>query len=93
MEIKNCLDAGKLLAARREIEKTPEQLILVVGAGAVEVVPRHDLLVYADLARWEIQQRRRSREIGNLAAENLDDSPSQKYISADSSSIGEPRIE
>jgi mannose-6-phosphate isomerase class I len=79
MEIKNYFDAGKLLAARQEIEKTQEKLILVVGTGAVEVAPRHDLLVYADLARWEIQKRQRNREIGNLAAKNLDDSPSQKY--------------
>ncbi len=79
MEIKNYLDPGKLLDARREIEKTQEKLILVVGTGAVEVAPRHDLLVYADLARWEIQKRQRSGEIGNLGAENLDDSPSQKY--------------
>lgn len=43
--------------------------VVVVGTGASLVTPP-DLLVYADLARWEIQQRQRRGELGNLAADN-----------------------
>jgi mannose-6-phosphate isomerase class I len=37
------------------------------------------VLVYADLARWEIQMRQRRHEIGNLGAVNLEETPSLKY--------------
>ncbi len=37
------------------------------------------ILVYADLARWEIQRRQRRGEIGNLGADNLQESASLKY--------------
>src|SRR5581483_9955690 len=49
------------------------------GTGASLVAPHPDLLVYADLARWEIQQRQRRNIIGNLGADNLGERPSLKY--------------
>lgn len=52
---------------------------LVIGTGAELVAPAPDILVYADLARWEIQQRQRRWEIGNLAAENRTEHASFKY--------------
>src|ERR1700739_4476054 len=79
MEIEDYFDAAKLRRAQREIEETRDGLLLIVGTGAVKVAPRHDLLVYADPARWEIQKRQRRGEIGNLGAENQNELPSQKY--------------
>ncbi|TAL17801.1 MAG: mannose-6-phosphate isomerase [Frankiales bacterium] len=52
--------------------------VVVVGTGA-SLVCDGDLLVYADLARWEIQQRQRSGELGNLAADNAGERPSLLY--------------
>jgi mannose-6-phosphate isomerase class I len=52
---------------------------IVVGTGAALVVDKPDLLIYADLARWEIQQRQRRGEINNLGAANLSDTPAAKY--------------
>jgi len=37
------------------------------------------LLVYADMPRWEIQQRQRRNAVGNLGAENQQESPGLKY--------------
>ena len=51
----------------------------MVGVGAVLVSPNPDILVYADMARLEIQGRQRANEISNLGAENLTESPSLKY--------------
>jgi mannose-6-phosphate isomerase class I len=48
------------------------------GTGASLVVPP-DVVVLADLARWEIQQRQRSGEVGNLAADNAGERPSLLY--------------
>ena len=63
---------------RRQIEGVGAGLILVVGVGA-RWIAEGDLLVYADLARWEIQQRQRRKKIGNLGADNASQSPGLKY--------------
>jgi mannose-6-phosphate isomerase class I len=79
IEIEEFFDPEKLRHSHHAIEKTPEGVILIVGTGAVKVAPRHDLLLYADMARWEIQQRQRRGEIGNFGADNNDELPAQKY--------------
>ena len=54
-------------------------LRLVVGTGAAFLAPHPDLLIYADLARWEIQQRYRTGSIGNLGLLNHSEKASLKY--------------
>jgi mannose-6-phosphate isomerase class I len=44
-------------------------LVLIVGCGA-SLVAKPDILVYADLARWEGQLRYRRNETGNLGVKN-----------------------
>jgi mannose-6-phosphate isomerase class I len=61
-------DADRLAAARRSVEQAPEGLVLIYGVGA-DLVARGDVLVYADMARWEIQLRYR-RGLGNWGADN-----------------------
>ena len=72
------LDARKVAVARRDIDSA-SGLVVVIGTAAALVAERRDLLVYANMARWEIQQRQRRGEIGNLGAANLTDSPQAKY--------------
>jgi len=62
----------------RAAQRTPG-VTLVIGTGAALIAPDADVLIYADLARWEIQQRHRRNEIGNLGADNCAETPSQKY--------------
>jgi mannose-6-phosphate isomerase class I len=78
IEIEDFFDREKLAAARQQCAygKNP---IVVFGTGATLVCPEPAVLVYADLARWEIQKRQRRNEIGNFGANNLDESPSLKY--------------
>ncbi len=52
---------------------------IVVGTGATLAISKPDLLIYADLARREIQQRQRRGELGNFGAANLGDTPATKY--------------
>jgi mannose-6-phosphate isomerase class I len=68
-----CVDAEK----RRITEATGT--VLVIGTGATLLCSKNCILIYADMARWEIQQRQRRGEIGNLGADNLIDPPSLKY--------------
>lgn len=57
----------------------PHETVLVLGAGASLVAPQRDALVYADMARWEIQLRYRRCEVGNLGCDNGEASTSEKY--------------
>ncbi|MBN2162765.1 MAG: class I mannose-6-phosphate isomerase [Pontiellaceae bacterium] len=52
-----------------EIEATPSGIVIIIGTGASLIHPG-DLLVYADLARWEAQLRMRRNEISNLGVDN-----------------------
>ncbi|HTR25384.1 MAG TPA: class I mannose-6-phosphate isomerase [Terriglobales bacterium] len=54
-------------------------LALVIGTGATLVAEQWNLLVYCDMARWEIQQRQRTGEIANLGLQNCAERPQAKY--------------
>ena len=71
-------DPQKLAAARESIAKS-RGLVFVVGTGAAHVVYEADVLVFADMARWEIQMRYRRNEIGNLGADNVSASVAERY--------------
>lgn len=63
---------------REKVERVKEGLVLVIGVGA-RLIADGDVLVYADLARWEIQQRQRRKEICNLGVNNAAQSAGLKY--------------
>lgn len=67
------------VARRRQQIQETRGLILVIGPGAALIAGQWDLLVYCSVTRWEIQQRQRRGEIGNLGIGNLEDSPQAKY--------------
>lgn len=70
--IGQCLDPAKIAAMRSGIDSVQEGLVVVIGVGA-SCIHRGNVLVYADLARWEIQLRFRSKEFGNWLADNRDE--------------------
>ncbi|HXX99461.1 MAG TPA: class I mannose-6-phosphate isomerase [Candidatus Limnocylindrales bacterium] len=72
------LDPTKLALGQEQIRKS-EGRVLVVGTGATLLAPEADVLVYADLSRWEIQQRQRRNEVPNLGANNRNERASLKY--------------
>jgi mannose-6-phosphate isomerase class I len=72
-------DASAVEKARGDLLARSEGLILIVGVGAALLADAGDVLVYADMARWELQKRQRSGLIGNLGANNVTEIPSLKY--------------
>ncbi len=68
----------RITASALQVGAVEQGVVLVVGVGA-RLIADGDLLVYADLARWEIQQRQRRGEIGNLGANNASQSAGLKY--------------
>jgi len=63
-------DPEKVKAVQAEMEKSGEETIVVYGSGAALLCPNPDLLVYADMARWEIQLRMRQHLVDNLGVKN-----------------------
>ncbi|MEA4935507.1 MAG: class I mannose-6-phosphate isomerase [Paludibacter sp.] len=63
-------DPDKVRRVVTQIDEVSEGLVLIVGAGAAFVYPAFDLLVYADMARWETQLRMRRHEVDNLGVRN-----------------------
>lgn len=62
-------DNEKVQLVRRQVKEFSDGLVLIVGCGA-RLLHDGDMLVYADLARWEAQLRYRRNETSNLGVEN-----------------------
>lgn len=79
--LRDFLDSRKVDDARNSIREsaTGDCRILVLGTGAALIAERFDLLIYADLARWELTLRQRRGEIGNLGVGNLSELANLKY--------------
>jgi mannose-6-phosphate isomerase class I len=72
------LDKKKVALLRNEMLNAGG-LIIVYGYGASLVVENIDLLIYADMPRWEIQMRQRRNEVNNIGINNRDESAAAQY--------------
>jgi mannose-6-phosphate isomerase class I len=72
------IDAGRSAALRGRVEAARTGLVIVVGSGAA-LVAQPDVLVHADLARWEIQQRQRRHEVASLGVHDQRERASRLY--------------
>jgi mannose-6-phosphate isomerase class I len=79
LNILDYMDREKLLNFRQRIDGVEEGVILVCGTGASCIGPGDSLLVYADLARWEIQLRMRRNEVANVGLRNKEAPFSEQY--------------
>ena len=71
-------NADKLHQLRQQVDAVTEGLIVIYGPGAALVHPG-DVLVYADMPRWENQQRMRHDGLGNWGADNQDEDILRRY--------------
>jgi len=76
--IDDFIDQQAMENVRDRISETQAGLILIYGVGASRIF-ESDLLIYADLARWEIQMRYRNGELANWKADNADEDVLRKY--------------
>jgi mannose-6-phosphate isomerase class I len=63
-------DADKLAALKKQIKGASSGTVIVYGVGAT-LLCEPDLIVYADMARWEIQRRQRAKLVHGIG---IDDS-------------------
>lgn len=71
-------DTSKMQIARKQIEEATGT-ILIIGTGAALLLTQEATLVYADMARWEIQQRFRKHTVMALGVDNRDEPVSLQY--------------
>jgi mannose-6-phosphate isomerase class I len=80
LQLEDYFDSSKLQQMRDAAERASANgPVIVLGAGASLIAPKHAAVVYADMARWEIQMRWRRGEIGNLGLNNPADDFAAKY--------------
>src|SRR5215469_8685978 len=60
-------EALEAIRARASLATAP---LVILGPGAFLAAPQNALHIFADLPRWEIQQRQRRREITNLGSQD-----------------------
>ena len=78
-DLEQYFESDKLNEKRAEIDQLQQGTVLIIGPGATLLAEDHDILVYTDMARWEIQQRMRRGLVANLGAQNHDALIAEKY--------------
>jgi mannose-6-phosphate isomerase class I len=79
LDMEDFFDQVKVIALRTKILDSQKGTILLYGSGATMVFPEPDLLIYADMARWEIQLRMRRNEVCNLGLTNYYENIESQY--------------
>lgn len=79
LQLEDIFDSNKLANCKQDIAKIDSGLIIITGIGASLLVDEPHILVYADMARWEIQLRMRRKEVNNIGINNFEESIEAKY--------------
>lgn len=67
------------IAKAKDLVKRASGVKVIYGTGATLIEENSDFIIYCDLARWEAQQRMRSKEQGNWRDDNFDEDMLIKY--------------
>jgi mannose-6-phosphate isomerase class I len=79
LQIEDFVDPARAAALREQLNRNRDQVSVVIGTGTSLIEANPNILIYADLPRWEIQQRQRGRRIFNLGVENPHDPAGLRY--------------
>lgn len=77
LSVSDYFDEEKLRFTRESIEQA-QGTVIIFGYGA-QYVKNGDIAIYADMPRWEIQQRMRRKEVNGLGIDNKDEAFSLQY--------------
>ncbi len=79
LNMTDLFDRQKFEEALALINQSDAELIMIFGYGASLFCEHPDVLIYADMARWEIQQRMRRNQVDNLGIKNRDEATELQY--------------
>ena len=82
LQIESFFNPEKILELQKKMDLVDEGLIVVYGIGASLISENPTLLLYADMARWEIQLRFRRHEISNVGITNTKEDFARQYKQA-----------
>jgi mannose-6-phosphate isomerase class I len=74
-------DEQRAAALRAKFEQN-DLPVFLIGAGTHHILANPDLLVHANVTRWELQKRQRNKSICNLGLKNFEDSAQLLYKNA-----------
>lgn len=77
IQLEEYFDEAKVSALSQRVEA--EEPLIIIGSGAACFVPEDAPVAYADMARWEIQQRFRRHEVKALGVDNSQEGASLQY--------------
>lgn len=78
LDMKDYFCPEKLEQTRQMIGESDRNWV-IIGSGASLLADEDTLIVYVDMARWEIQQRFRRHEVKALGIDNSAEAPSLQY--------------
>ncbi len=79
LSIADYFDKEKILAVNQEIKSIQKNGNIVLFGYGSSCITKPDMLVYADMPRWEIQQRMRRNEVAGLGVDNKNEAFSLQY--------------
>lgn len=82
LTIDKFFDDRKVAALQKEIEARTTGIVVVYGEGANYIASKPDIVLYLDMARWEIQLRMRKGQVDNLGVANAGAEFSHQYKQA-----------
>ena len=78
LEMSDFFETEILARMQEQVRQIASGIVIVYGEGAA-LFAEPDLLIYADLARWEIQKRMKRGTVGNFGMHNAGDTFALKY--------------
>ena len=77
-ELIDFFDKSKIKEIKEKLS-TKNEVNIIYGIGASLFVENPDIIIYLDMARWEIQQRFRNKTLDNWGAKNFEEDVLKKY--------------
>ncbi|MCC5836039.1 MAG: class I mannose-6-phosphate isomerase [Opitutales bacterium] len=78
LELDHFLDTDKKATLEKAILESSAATVIVYGTAAL-LCTEADIVVYADMARWEAQLRQRANRVSNLGVNNSEQAANLKY--------------
>ena len=79
LSLADFFDKIKIAALQEKLSSAETGISIIIGTGASLIAPVADLVIYADMPRWEIQLRFRDNKVSNLGVENKENGFSYQY--------------
>jgi mannose-6-phosphate isomerase class I len=70
LNLSDFFDTKKIVSMQENLDTVKEGICIIYGIGASLISPKPNILLYADMPRWEIQLRFRNKSIGNMGAQS-----------------------